>query len=62
MIIFDNRYFLSVITKMSRWDPDLDPVGSVIKWPLRTEFRSLIQDYRSADPDPKEIFTDPEHF
>ncbi len=35
--------------------------GSVITgiWPPGSGF--IIQDYRSADPDPKEIFTDPEH-
>ena len=44
-------------TKMVRYDPD--PAGSVINWP--TGSGSVIQIYGSADPDPKEIFTDPEH-
>ncbi len=25
-------------------------------------YRSIIQDYGSADPDPKDIFTDPQHW
>ncbi len=42
---------------MSRWEPD--PTGSVISrtpvsWPV-------LQDYGSADPDPKEVFADPQH-
>jgi hypothetical protein len=60
MIVFDNRYFFSVITKMSRWDPDLDLVGSVIKCPPRTEFGSLIQDHETAGPGPNAYY-DTEH-
>jgi hypothetical protein len=33
--------------------------GYVINWPHGPE--SIIQDYGSADPDPKEIITDPRH-
>jgi hypothetical protein len=40
------------------WDPD--PVGSIINWP--SGFGSVIQDYGSADPDPKEIFIDQHTF
>ncbi len=42
---------------MSRKDPYSDPIGSVINWPPRSG--SVIQDYRSPDPDPKEILMDP---
>ncbi len=39
----------------------LDPAGSVINWPPEPEYE--IQDYGCADsdPDPKEMFPDPEH-
>ncbi len=46
-----------LITKMSRRDPD--PAGSVINWSSGSG--SVIHDFRSADPDRKEIFTDPQH-
>jgi hypothetical protein len=39
---------------------DLDSAGSVNNWPL--ESVSVSQDYGSADPNQKEIFTDPQHF
>ncbi len=42
---------------MSWTDPD--PAGSVINWPPASG--STIQDSGSADSDPKEIFTDPQH-
>jgi hypothetical protein len=46
-----------VATKLSRFDQDSD--GPVINWPRG----SLILDYGSANPnpDPQEIFTDPQH-
>jgi hypothetical protein len=46
--LFDNILF-SVTTKMSRQDQD--PAGSVMNWPHG--FGSVIQNYRSTDPDPK---------
>jgi hypothetical protein len=52
-----NSIFSSMVTKMSRSDPD--PAGSVINWPPGSGF--LIQDYRFTNPDLKEIFTDPQH-
>jgi hypothetical protein len=47
--------FFSMATKKSRWNPN--PAGSVSNWPLGSG--SVSQDSRSADPHPKEIFTDP---
>ncbi len=47
------------LTKISRYDPDPDPAGSIIVWPFGSG--SAIQDYGSKDPRPKEIFTDPQH-
>jgi hypothetical protein len=41
-------------TKMSMWDPDLNPVGSVF-------FSGHKLDVRIPDPDSKEIFTDQGH-
>ncbi len=35
------------------------PAGSVINWPSGSG--SVSQDYGSGDPDPKKIFTDPQH-
>jgi hypothetical protein len=43
--------------EMSKQYPD--PAGAVIKCYAGSE--SVIQDYGSADPDPKELFTDPQH-
>jgi|LakMenEpi03Aug12_release.lakeMendotaPanAssembly.Ray.scaffolds.fasta_scaffold466898_1 hypothetical protein len=43
-------------TTMSRYDPESD--GSVINWPPGSEY--VIKDYGSADPDPKEVLTDPQ--
>ncbi len=48
----------SMTTKMSGYDPD--PAGSVINYP--PGFGSVMQDYGSADLDPKEIFTDTQHW
>jgi hypothetical protein len=48
-----HRYFFTMATEMSNWYRY--PAGSVINWPPGSG--SLIQDYGSADPDPKEIFT-----
>ncbi len=45
----------SITTIISR----LDPEGFIFYWPPGS--RSIIQDYGSANPDPKEIFTDPQH-
>jgi hypothetical protein len=42
-------------TKMSRKDPD----GSLINWSPGSGL--LIQDYGSADPEPREIFADPQY-
>ncbi len=53
---FFDIILFSVGTKMSR--KVLDPAGSVIKWPSG----SGILDYRSADPDQKEIFTNPQNW
>ncbi len=38
--------------KMSRLDPVSDPIRAVINWPPVSG--AFIQDYGSADPDPKE--------
>jgi hypothetical protein len=56
--LFDNNFF-TLGTKMPRDDPDL--VGSVINWPLGSGPGPVSQDYGSVDPDPKEIFTAPQH-
>jgi hypothetical protein len=34
-------------------------IGSIIKWPLGSG--SIIENYGSSDPDPKEILKDPPH-
>jgi hypothetical protein len=54
LYLFDDIFF-SWVTKMSR-------SGSVITsiWPSGSG--SAIQDYGSADPNPKEIFMDPQHW
>jgi hypothetical protein len=44
-------------TKMSRSDPDPAGFVPVINWP-----GSVIQNYRSQDPDPKEIIMDLQHW
>ncbi len=52
--LFDKIFF--------QWAQNLqDPAGSVINWPPRTGSGSVSQDYGSADPDPSEIFMDPQH-
>jgi hypothetical protein len=35
--------------------------GSINNWPPASESGSVLQDYGSADPDPKEIVTDLQH-
>jgi hypothetical protein len=44
---------------MARKYPDLS--GSVINWPPVSGSWYVIPDYGSADPDPKDMFTDPQH-
>jgi len=47
-------------TKNAEKDPDL--AGSVRNWSHGSGYGSLIiRIYGSADPDPEELFTDPEH-
>jgi hypothetical protein len=51
---------MSTNPKLYRKDPD--PAGSVVNWPFGSG--PVIQDYGSADPKRKEIFTlfsDPRH-
>jgi hypothetical protein len=38
----------------------LDPAGFVIIWHIGS--RPVVQDYVSEDPDPYEIYMDPEHW
>ncbi len=49
---------------LATWRPrqDPDPAWSVINWPSGYGFQSVIQDYRSKDPEPIVIFTDPQHW
>jgi hypothetical protein len=49
-------YFFSVTTKKVQEDPD--PAGALIYWPSG----SVLQNYGSADPDPKEKFLDPQNW
>jgi hypothetical protein len=39
-------------------DPNSDPAGSAINWPPGSE--TVDHHYGSEDPNPKEIFTDPQ--
>jgi hypothetical protein len=48
---------------MSILGPDPDPAGSVFNLPPGSaESGSVMQVYGSADPDPQEMFTDPQHW
>jgi len=49
----------SIATTMSRWQPDPDE-SLIISWP--PGYKPVIMNYRFADPDPKEIFTHPQHW
>ncbi len=50
-------YFFPIATKTYRRNPD--PSGSVNN--LLPGSGSVIQDNRSANPDPKQLFADPQH-
>jgi hypothetical protein len=57
MICYLSDYIIFNGYKMSRYDPDLDPAGSLISLP----FGSAVHENGSTDLDLKEIFTDPQH-
>ncbi len=52
----------SLDTKISGYDSEPDPVGSVTNWPPGTGSGSVIQNYGSVDPVPEEIVKDPQHW
>jgi len=53
-------FVLEMTTNMSGYDPD--PAGSAFNRPPRSRSGSVIQNYGSTDPDPKEISSDPNHY